>query len=125
MKLNTAQQNSQVSNLATNLATASLIIYAGSVPATANAAAGTVLVTHTLAGFGSASSGSVTANAVANATIAATGTASYARITNGTNTVQLTLGLSGSGAECIVSGLSYVSGETSQVVSIVLSQPAG
>lgn len=125
MKLNTSQQNSQVSNLATDMATASLVIYSGSVPATANDAAGTALVTHTIAGFGSPASGTVTANAIANATIAANGTASYARISNGTQTVQLTLGLTGSGAEVIVSGTTYTASETSQVISLTLSQPAG
>jgi hypothetical protein len=123
MKLNTSQQNSQVDNLAADHATSSLIIYAGSVPATANDAAGTALATHTIAGFGAASSGSRVAIAIANATIAATGTASYARISNGTQTVQLTLGTSA--AEVIVSSTSYVTGGTSQITSLTLSQPAG
>lgn len=126
MKLNTASQNSQASKLAADHATSSLVIYAGSVPATANDAAGTALATHTIAGFGAASSGTVTANAIANATIASPGgTASYARISNGTETLQLTLGVSGSGAEVIVSSTAYVASGTSQVVSLTLSQPAG
>ena len=125
MKLNTASQNSQVTKLSTDHATSSLVIYSGSVPATANDAAGTALATHTIAGFGSPSSGTITANAIANDTIDDTGTATYARISNGTQTLQLTLGLSGSGAEVIVSSTSYVAGGTSQVVSLTLSQPAG
>lgn len=125
MKLNTAQQNSQAGNLAADHATSSLIIYSGSVPATANDAAGTALATHTVAGFATASAGAAVANAIADATIAATGTSTYARMSNGTETIQLTLGLSGSGAEVIVSSTSYVSGGTSQITSLTLSQPAG
>lgn len=125
MKLNTASQNSQATKMATDHATSTLIIYAGAVPATANDAAGTALATHTLTGFAAASAGSVVANAIANATIAATGTAAYARISNGTQTNQLTLGLSGSGAEVIVTNTSYVSGGESQIASLTLTQSAG
>lgn len=122
MLLNTACQNSQVTNLATDMATASLVIYSGAVPASANDAAGTALATHTIAGFGAASSGTVTANAIADVTASA-GTASYARISNGTQTIQLTVGVGGSGAEVIMSTLTLGAGDTSQVTSLTLSQP--
>jgi hypothetical protein len=125
MKLNTASQNSQATKMATDHATSTLVIYSGAVPATANDAAGTALATHTLAGFAAVSAGSVVANAIANDTIDATGTATYARISNGTQTNQLTLGLSGSGAEVIVTNTSYVAGGTSQITSLTLTQTAG
>lgn len=121
MLLNTASQNSQVTKMATDHATSTLTIYSGSVPASANDAAGTALVSHTLAGFAAASSGSAVANAIADATVGATGTASYARISNGTQVIQLTVGTSG--AEVILSKLALDSGDTSQVVSLTLSQP--
>lgn len=122
MLLNTACQNSQVTNLATDMAAASLVIYSGAVPASANDAAGTALATHTIAGFGAAVSGEVTASAIADATASA-GTASYARISNGTQTIQLTVGVGGSGAEVIMSTLTLGAGDTSQVTSLTLSQP--
>lgn len=127
MKLNTASQNSQVTNLATDHATSTLVIRSGAVPANANATFGTALVSHTIAGFGSASAGSVVASAIANQTItgAGTQTSTHATMSNGTEEVLLTLGASGSGAEVIVSSTTYINGGTSQITSLTLSQPAG
>jgi hypothetical protein len=85
-------------------------------------AGGTVLATHTMAGFGSPSSGVVTANAIANVTIIAGGTANAARIVNGSNQVDLTLGTSG--AEVIVSSTNYVQNGTSTVTSVTITYPA-
>lgn len=126
MQLNTAAQNSQIGNAATDYATATLTIYTGAAPASANdAASGTLLVNHTLAGFGAASNGTITANAIADATIAAGGTAGYARITNGTETLQLTVSATGGGGEVQLSTTTLVQGGNSQVTSLTLSQPAG
>jgi hypothetical protein len=125
MKLNVASQNSQVAKLVTNHAASLLKIHSGTIPATQGAAMGTTLVTHTLAGFGAPSNGSVLANAIADAVIAVAGTPTHASISNGTETLLLTLGLSGSGAEVIVSSTTYVLNGNSQVVSLTLSQPSG
>jgi hypothetical protein len=89
----------------------SLVIYAGA----------TVLVTHTLAG-GSESSGVYTFNAIANATNAATGTATSARLIEDGREVTLTIGTSG--AEVIVPSLSYVENGTSTINSVTITYPA-
>ena len=124
MDLNTASQNSQVANMATDHATSSLTLHDGTVPATANDAASAAVATHTLAGFGSPVSGTVTANAIADTTFNADTTLTYARLSNGTQTNQLSVGLSGSGADVIVSSTTAQNGGTSQVVSLTLTQPA-
>ena len=85
-------------------------------------AGATVLAEHTLTGFGAASSGVITANAVANATIANSGTANSAKIIQLGREITLTVGTSG--AEVILSSLNYVAGGTSQVTSITITYPA-
>jgi hypothetical protein len=125
MKLNVASQNSQVAKLATNHTTSVLTIRSGAVPTIQGQAFGTALVTHTLQGFQTPSNGSITANAITEAEIVAAGTASHATLENGTETLLLSVGLAGSGAECIVSSLSFVQGVNSRVLSLVLFQPSG
>ena len=125
MKLNVASCNSQVGNLAADHATSTLRIHGGTVPTVQGGAFGTVLVSHTVAGFAGPSAGEALANAIANATISTDGTPTHASLDNGTETLLLTLGLSGSGAECIVSSLTYVQNGESQVVSLKLTQPSG
>lgn len=122
--LNTASTNSQADNVATDFTTATLIIYDGTPPANANAAlsGNTALVTHTLAGFGAAAVGVVTANAIATETIANTGTASFARLVLTDKTMQVTVGTGGQ--ELVLSSTSYVSGEDSIVNSLTITQPA-
>lgn len=124
MKLNTASQNSQVAKLATDHASSVLTIYTGSAPATANdAATGTTLVTHTLAGFAAPSNGVITANSIAPSNNINGGTPGYARLSNGTQTLQLTVGTSS--AEVIVSTNTFIAGVSNELVSLQLSQPAG
>lgn len=94
-------------------AAASLVIYDGA----------TVLVTHTIAGFNSATGeGVVTAQAVADATIAASGTADSAKLIAGSNEITLSVGLSS--AEVIMSDLDLVSGGTSTINSVTLTSLA-
>ena len=94
-------------------AAASLVIYDGA----------TVLVTHTLAGFNAATGeGVVTAQAVADATIAASGTADSAKLIAGSNEITLSVGLSA--AEVIMSDLGLVSGGTSTINSVTLTSLA-
>lgn len=122
--LNTSSTNSQADNIGTDFTTATLVIYDGTPPASANAAlsGNTALVTHTLTGFGAAAAGVITANAVATETIAATGTATFARLELTTKIMQVTVGTGGQ--ELVLSSTSYVSGEDSTVNSLIITQPA-
>ena len=122
MSGNVALRNKQLTDYGTVMATAALTIYSGTVPASADAAlsGNTALATHTLTGFGAASAGSMTANAITNDTIDATGTATFCRLVAGSYTEQLLVGTSGT--PVIVNTTSYVSGGVSQIVSITLSK---
>jgi hypothetical protein len=89
----------------------------------------TVLATHTASSWAASNTGNDgTATAtMANGgaeTIVADGTADGARMSIGGRVITLSLGLSGSGAELILSSLTYVTGETSTVVSLVSTYPA-
>ena len=98
-------------------AAASLVIYDGA----------TVLVTHTMAGFNAATGeGVVTAQAVADATIAASASpsATSAKFIAGSNEIALSVGVSGSGAEVIMSSLALVAGGTSTINSVTLTSLA-
>jgi len=122
--LNTSSVNSQADNLGTDYATATLIIYDGTPPANANTglSGNTVLVTHTLTGWAASVAGVIVANAIATETIAATGTASFARLALATETMQITVGTGAQ--ELVVSSTSYVSGEDSTINSLQITQPA-
>lgn len=122
MSGNVALRNKQLTDYGTVMATATLTIYSGTVPASADAAlsGNTALAAHTLTGFGAASTGSMTANAITNDTIDATGTATFCRLVAGSYTEQLLVGTSGT--PVIVNTTSYVSGGVSQIVSITLSK---
>ena len=122
--LNVAAANAQASNLASDYASAVLTIYSGTPPANANSAlsGNTALVAHTLTGFGSATNGTITASAIDDELITASGTASFARVVQAGRTMQLTLGTSGSN-EVVVSSTSYVLGGVSEITSMTLTQP--
>lgn len=110
--LNAAARNTAADSLASPYATASLIIYEGA----------TVLVTHTLAGFGASVAGVTTANAIADATIATSGTADSAKLIAGANEATLTVGTSG--AEVNMSTLSLSATGNSVITSLVLTMPS-
>lgn len=122
MSLNIAARNAQLAAFSSRFADGTLTIYSGTVPADADASIGAAvsLVAHTLAGFGTPSSGSMTASAISNVTIATSGTASFARLTDGTEVKQLTLGTSGT--EVIVSSTTYTSGQDSIITSLTVGQ---
>lgn len=124
MSGNVALRNKQLTDYGTIMASAVMTIYAGTPPASADAAlsGNTALAAHTLAGFAAASNGTMTANAIANDTIDATGTATFCRIVAGSYTEQLPVGTTGT--PVIVNSTSYVTGGTSQVVSMTLSRSA-
>ena len=124
--MNIALRNKVLNDFGAAIGTGTLTIYSGTPPANDDAAlsGNTALAAHTLAGFASASSGSMTANAIADDAIDATGTATFARITSGSYVQQLTLGVAGSGAQVIVSSTSYVAGGTSEIVSVTITKGA-
>lgn len=124
--INIACRNAQLAAFASRFTDAVLTIYSGTVPANSDASLGAAvaLVAHDFAGFGTPSAGSVVASAIANEVITTSGTASFARITDGTEVVQLTIGLSGSGADVIADTLTYTSGQDSIIVSVTVGQVA-
>jgi heme O synthase-like polyprenyltransferase len=124
MSANIALRNKILNDYGTAIGTGTLTIYSGTPPANADTAlsGNTALAAHTLAGFAAASAGSMSANAIADDTIDATGTATFARIVSGSYTEQLTLGTSG--AQVIVSTTSYVAGGTSQIISVTVTKGA-
>lgn len=122
MSGNVALRNKQLTDYGAAIGTGVMTIYSGAVPASADAAlsGNTALAEHTLAGFAAPSAGSMVANPIADDTILADGTASFCRIVSGTYTEQLLVGTSG--APVIVNNTSYVTGGTSQVISMTLSR---
>ena len=110
----TTARNSRASDWAADYATATLQILSGA----------TVLADHTLAGFGAPATGVVTANAIASETIAATGTANTATLSDTAGTYILTVGTAGSGADVEIDDLNYVAGGTSNITSLTVTFPA-
>ena len=85
----------------------------------------TTLVAHTLAGLTASNSGSnglSTASAISDETILADGTADSAELTASGKTYTLTVGTSG--ADLNLSTLTYITGETSSISSLVVTFPA-
>ena len=112
---NAAATLERANDFSTDFATASLVIKAGA----------TTLATHTLTGFVSSNSGAnglLTASAIADATIAATGTADGATLTAGTKVYTLTVGTTGT--DVVVNSTSYVSCGTSTINSLAVTFPA-
>lgn len=110
----TTARNSRASDFAADYATATLTILAGA----------TTLASHTLTGFGAPATGVITANAIADETIANSGTADGATLSDTAGTYTLTVGTVGSGADVELSTLTYVSGETSSINSLTVTFPA-
>lgn len=110
----TTARNSRASDFSSDYSTATLTILDGV----------TTLATHTLAGFGAPSVGVITANAIADATIAASGTADGATLSDTAGTYTLTVGTTGSGADVEISTLTFISGETSSITSLTVTFPA-
>lgn len=100
------------------------VIYSGTMPTNAQTAlsGNTALATHTLPTF-TRSTGTVTAGAITNDTIDASGTATFFRcIVSGTAELQGTVGTSGTDA--ILNSTAYVIGGTSQVTAMSFTVPA-
>jgi hypothetical protein len=113
-------QTASAQAYADNLGTGDLVIYSGTAPANAKAAlaGNTVLATHTMAGFG-VSGGTVTANAIADATIVGTGTntPTFVRIlVSGVAQYQGVVG-----TDVTLSDANYVENGISKVNSLVIN----
>ena len=108
----TTARNSRASDFAFDYAAATLTIFAGATP----------LAVHTLEGFGAPATGVITASAIADDTILATGTADSATLVDTAGTYTLTVGTSGT--DVIVNSTSYVSGGTSSINSMAVTFPA-
>lgn len=106
---NTAARNEAANDFASDFAAATLQLRDGT----------TVLATHTLAGFGAAANGVITANAIADDTIAANGTADNAKLIAGGLEYDLTVGTSG--ADVNISSLTFVQNGTSSVNSMTVT----
>lgn len=114
-------QTAAAAGIGTFLDTGSLVVYSGAAPANAKAAlsGNTVLATHTLAGF-SESGGTITANSIASATIAATGMATFARIlVSGTAEWQGVIGTD----ITVTPDANYVQNGTSNITSLTITVP--
>jgi hypothetical protein len=111
---NTTARNSRANDFSADFATATLTIKAG----------GTTLAVHTLTGFGAPSTGVITASAISDETIAASGTADSATLSDTSGEYALTVGVTSSGADVEISTLTFISGETSSVTSLTVTFPA-
>ena len=119
-------QNAMAAQVAATLGTGQFILYSGTPPANAKTAlsGNTVLSTHTLAGFGTEVNGVITANAITTVNGSATGTASFCRVlVSGVAQAQGSVGLSGSGADCIVTNTTVTSGQPVAVTSFTFTMP--
>jgi len=111
LHLSTLAANAAINAVATQQNTGTLKIYSGTIPTTGDTAvSGTLLVTYTFAAtaYGAATAGVITlAGVPITGVINAAGTAGYAAVTSsdGVPKMYLDVGLSGSGADCILSTL--------------------
>ncbi|MDE2020957.1 MAG: hypothetical protein KGJ13_11525 [Patescibacteria group bacterium] len=120
-------RNTWATDLNTALGTSALLkIFTGAPPANCGTAdSGTLLATLTCAaaGFGSASSGVLTANAIASVTAGAAGTAGYFRLYNSSVVCKAQGTVATSGADLNFNNVGWASGDTITISSFVLTMP--
>lgn len=126
LQYSTTHRTNAMADISTQLSsTAYLLIYTGSVPANAAAAAtGTLLASLPCSNpFGTATSGVLTASAITSATAAATGTAGYFRLcTSSAGTTCVVQGTVGtSGADLNLNSTSISSGQTVSITSFTIT----
>lgn len=109
----TAARNSRASDFATDYAAATLTFLDGATP----------LVVHSVAGFTGVTN-PLTTNAIADATILASGVCDSATWSDTSGTYTLTVGTVGSGADVEISSLTFTLSETSSVNSGSIEFPA-
>lgn len=103
---NTAARNEAANDFAADYGTATLTLFVGA----------TAVAVHTLAGFGAAASGVITANAIADATFTGGGTIDGCKLVAGGLEYDLTVGTSGT--DVVISTLTAVENGTSSVSSM-------
>ncbi|CAJ4720319.1 Uncharacterised protein [Burkholderia pseudomallei] len=125
MGFSTAVRNAMLDAITTQAGGSALLnIYSGTRPATGGALSGNTLLAQLTcnATFAPASSGGVlTLNSIANATAAATGTATWARLTTSGGTFVADFGVGTSGTEIIIGTTSITSGATVSVSSATIT----
>ncbi|CAJ2881802.1 hypothetical protein AQ733_09985 [Burkholderia pseudomallei] len=125
MGFSTAVRNAMLDAITTQAGASALLnIYSGTRPATGGALSGNTLLAQLTcnATFAPASSGGVlTLNSIANATAAATGTATWARLTTSGGTFVADFGVGTSGTEIIIGTTSITSGATVSVSSATIT----
>ena len=130
INFNTATKNDRASRLNIDIGANAIInIYTGTQPASPDSAAtGTLLVTLTGAsnGFGVASSGVLTANAITAGTAVATGTAGWARVANATQSPAangiVDLDVATSGASVTLASVAISANSTVSLSTFVISE---
>lgn len=131
LTLATATRNAQAAELGALLNGGTLKLYNGSRPASANTALSgqTLLATFNFANpaFGSPSGGVVTANAIADATPAANGTATWARLESSVpgTVVDASVSVTGGGGDVQISSTTIDTGVDISVTSVTITQPSG
>lgn len=127
VRLNTALRNVVADEIrAVFPATSTVEIREGAQPASANdAATGTLLGTITLPAtpFAAAVNGSIAKQGIWAATAVASGTAGYARIIGTTNTIDVSVGTTGT--DWIIDNATIVSGGTITIVTASITVPSG
>jgi hypothetical protein len=119
-------RNAQLTTYGANFNSGTLVLYSGSVPATADASLGAAVALVTLpfsaSAFGTASAGSMTANAITQTNAGASGTASFYRCFN-SSSVCIEQGLVGtSGADLNMNTTAIVAGGPVQITSFIRTE---
>lgn len=126
MGFSTTVRNAMLDAIITQAGASALLnIYSGTRPATGGALSGNTLLAQMTCNttFAPASSGGVlTLNSIANATAAATGTATWARLTKSDGTTFVAdFGVGTSGTEIVMATTSITSGATVSVTSATIT----
>jgi hypothetical protein len=125
IRFNTATRNALADTLGAAMAYATLSIYTGTQPATANdTATGTKLVDVTINAFNAASTGTATLDTSSPnvGTAVATGTAGWGRITHTSGVIDGTVGTSGT--DFTINSTSITSGSAVTLTAMTIVQPA-
>lgn len=126
-RLAMAARNAEADAWAALLNGGSASFYSGSQPASADSSAtGTLIGTQTLANpaFGSASSGTVTANPAAVGTVSTAGSPGYVRLKTSGGTTVADMSCATSGADATINKSSFSLGEAIVLIALSYTRPA-
>ena len=125
IRLNTAMRNAIADSITSLMGYATLKVYTGTQPATGEtAASGTLLVEITLQGFNAAASGQATlyTGSPVQGTAVASGTAGWARLTDGSKNFDGSVGTSAT--DFIINTTAITIGGTVTLTGCTINQPA-